>query len=115
MPFHRHDLHENDATTIDTIRVSASSNPKAVAAAIAHALRSRQSVHVQAIGLQAVYHATKATIVARTFLGRDNMDLVLIPSFETVQLDEGERTAVRLSVYAQEILDGSVSTVASNG
>jgi stage V sporulation protein S len=96
---------------INTIRVSAGSNPTAVAAAIAHSLRSRRSVYVQAIGLPAVNQAMKATIVARTFLERDKMDLVLVPSFEKVQLGDRERTAVRLTVYAQEIPEGSVSTV----
>jgi stage V sporulation protein S len=100
MPFHRHNLDEEDKTMIGTIRVSAGSNPVAVAAAIAHSLRDRRSVYVQAIGLAAVNQAMKATIVARNLLARDKLDLTLVPGFAKVYLGEEERTAVRLSVYA---------------
>jgi stage V sporulation protein S len=100
MPIHRHNLDEENTTTIGTIRVSAGANPVAVAAAIAHSLRDRRCVYVQTIGLPAVNQAMKATIVARSMLARDKLDLTLVPSFTQVYLGEEERTAVRLSVYA---------------
>ena len=102
MFLHRHDLHESATVAIDTIRVTADANPVAVGAAIAHSLRDKQRVHVQAIGMSAVNQALKSTIVARTLLTRDRMDLVLVPTFAQVQLENNERTAVRLSVYRRD-------------
>jgi stage V sporulation protein S len=100
MPVSSPNLYEEDKTMLDIIRVSAGSSATSVAAAIAHSLRDKRCVHVQAIGLPAVNQAMKATIVARTFLERDKLDLMLVPSFTKVHLGETERTAVRLSVYA---------------
>jgi stage V sporulation protein S len=83
---------------MDTIKVAATSRSTAVAGAIAGVMREKGSVHVQAIGAGAVNQAVKAVAIARGYLEQDGIDIVCIPSFVEVMIDEQERTAVRLSV-----------------
>ncbi|TET49374.1 MAG: stage V sporulation protein S, partial [Anaerolineales bacterium] len=73
----------------------------AVAGAIAGVVREKGNVHVQAIGAGAVNQAVKATAIARGYLQLDGIEIVILPSFVEVMIDEQERTAVRLSVETQ--------------
>jgi stage V sporulation protein S len=63
------------------IRVAANSDPSAVAGAIASVLRRQPTVYVQAMGAYAVYNAIKATIIARSYLEGDQLDVLLCPDF----------------------------------
>jgi stage V sporulation protein S len=83
---------------MDTIKVAATSRSTAVAGAIAGVMREKGSVQVQAIGAGAVNQAVKAVTIARGYLEQDGIDIICIPSFVEVMIDDQERTAVRLSV-----------------
>jgi stage V sporulation protein S len=83
---------------MDLIKVAANSRSTAVAGAIAGVMREIGHVHVQAIGAGAVNQAVKAVTIARSYLELDGIDIVCIPSFVDVMIDNQERTAVRLSV-----------------
>jgi len=83
---------------MDLIRVAATSRSTAVAGAIAGVMRETGRVHVQAIGAGAVNQAVKAVIIARSYLEMDGIDIICLPSFVDVMIDDKERTAVRLSV-----------------
>ena len=83
---------------MDIIKVAASSRSTAVAGAIAGVMRERGNVDVQAIGAGAVNQAIKAVCIARGYLEQDEIDIVCIPMFVEVMIEEQERTAVRLSV-----------------
>lgn len=83
---------------MDLIRVAATSRSTAVAGAIAGVMRERGQVNVQAIGAGAVNQAIKAVCIARGYLALDGIDIVCVPSFVEVIIDDQERTAVRLSV-----------------
>jgi stage V sporulation protein S len=83
---------------MDIIRVAATSRSTAVAGAIAGVMRERGQVDVQAIGAGAVNQAVKAVTIARGYLEMDEIDIVCVPSFVEVMIDDQERTAVRLSV-----------------
>lgn len=81
-----------------TLKVSAKSNPNAVAGAIAAALRQRESVEVQAVGAAAVNQAVKALAIARSYLKNDALDLSGTPSFISVPIGDEERTGISLAV-----------------
>ena len=83
---------------MDIIKVAATSRSTAVAGAIAGVMRERGRVDVQAIGAGAVNQAVKAVCIARGYLEEDGIEIICIPSFVEVQIDDHERTAVRLSV-----------------
>ena len=57
---------------------------------------------VQAIGAGAVNQALKAVIFARGYLELDGIDIICIPSFVEVMIDDQERTAVRLRIERRE-------------
>lgn len=83
---------------MDLIKVAATSRSTAVAGAIAGVVRETGHVHVQAIGAGAVNQAVKAVTIARSYLEMDGIDIICVPSFVDVMIDDQERTAVRLSV-----------------
>jgi stage V sporulation protein S len=83
---------------MDIIKVAATSRSTAVAGAIAGVMREKGRVDVQAIGAGAVNQAIKAVCIARGYLEEDGIDIMCLPSFVEVQIDDHERTAVRLSV-----------------
>jgi stage V sporulation protein S len=83
---------------MDIIKVAATSRSTAVAGAIAGVMREKGQVDVQAIGAGAVNQAIKAVCIARVYLEEDGIDLICVPMFVEVQIDDQERTAVRLCV-----------------
>lgn len=83
---------------MDFLKVSSTSNPNAVAGAVAGIARASGTVEVQAIGARAVNQAVKAIAIARGFLGSEGVDLVAAPSFVDLDLDGERRTAIRFTV-----------------
>jgi len=83
---------------INIIKVAADSRAPAVAGAIAGVIRERGKVDVRAIGANAVNQAVKAVAIARGYLMPEGIDIVCIPSFAEVVIDEQERTAISLRV-----------------
>lgn len=83
---------------MDIIRVSGSSRTTAVAGAIAGVVREHQRAEVQAIGASAVNQAVKATIYATNFLAEDGIEVVIIPKFVDVEIEDKVRTAIKFVV-----------------
>ncbi|ASI34979.1 MULTISPECIES: stage V sporulation protein S [Exiguobacterium] len=83
---------------MDALKVSAKSNPNAVAGAIAGVLREKGSVEIQAIGAGALNQSIKAVAIARGFVAPAGMDLICIPAFTDIMIDGEERTAIKLIV-----------------
>ena len=83
----------------ELIKVSAQSRSTAVAGAIAGVMREEGHAEMQAIGASAVNQAIKALAIARGYLVQDGIDLVISPSFNEVEIEGNERTAVRFAVY----------------
>ncbi len=88
---------------METLRVSGKSRPNAVAGAIAALLRTSGEVEVQAIGPEAVNQAIKAIAIARGYIAPDNMDLTMKPAFVKLELENEERTALKLTVRSHPI------------
>ncbi len=82
----------------DLLRVSTRSRPSAVAGAIAGVIRETGIAEVQSIGAGAVNQAIKAIAIARSYLTEDGIDIVCVPSFIDVAIDQEERTAIRLLI-----------------
>lgn len=83
---------------MNVIKVSARSRTAAVAGAIAGVMREAHRAEVQAIGAGAVNQAVKAIVIAKGYLAEEGVDIVCVPSFVEVLIDEQERTAVRILV-----------------
>ena len=83
---------------MEMIKVSANSRTSAVAGAIAGVVREHKRAEVQAIGAGAVNQAVKALVLATGYLKNDGIDVVCIPEFADVTIDEKVRTAIKLVV-----------------
>jgi stage V sporulation protein S len=53
---------------------------------------------VQSIGAGATNQAIKAVAIARSYLNEEGVDIVCVPSFIDVSIDDEERTAIRLLI-----------------
>jgi stage V sporulation protein S len=82
----------------EVLKVSAKSRPSAVAGAIAGVVREVRRAEVQAIGAGATNQAVKAIAIARDYLAEDEIDIICIPEFIDVIIENEERTAIRFIV-----------------
>lgn len=87
---------------IETIKVRKDSNVNAVAGSIANILREQESVEVQTVGAGALNQSVKAIAIARGYLAPSGVDLVVIPSFQEIQIDQVLKTAIRLKIEKRE-------------
>ncbi len=83
---------------MDIIKVSGTSRTSAVAGAIAGVVRENKRAEVQAIGASAINQAVKAMALARGYLTNDGYDIIIIPEFVDVQIEDKVRTAIKFTV-----------------
>ncbi|MBE3593734.1 MAG: stage V sporulation protein S [Candidatus Carbobacillus altaicus] len=83
---------------MEALKVSAKSNPNAVAGALAGVIREHGRAEITAIGAGALNQAIKAVAIARGFIAPSGVDLICIPAFTDIVIDGEERTAMRLIV-----------------
>lgn len=83
---------------MEILKVSAQSQPKAVAGALAAVLREKATAEVQAVGAGAVNQAIKAIAITRGFVAPNGIDLVVIPAFSEIEIEGEERTAIKFIV-----------------
>jgi stage V sporulation protein S len=83
---------------MDVIKVSANSRTAAVAGAIAGVIREHKRAEVQAIGAGAVNQAVKALVLATGYLKNDGIEVVCVPLFVDVTIEDKVRTAIKLVV-----------------
>lgn len=83
---------------MEILKVSSKSKPNSVAGAVAAILRENNSVEIQAIGAGAINQAVKAVAIARGFVAPSGSDLICIPAFTDVKIEEEDRTAIKLIV-----------------
>jgi len=87
---------------MDIIKVKAISRTAAVAGAIAGVMREQKHAEVQAIGAGAVNQAVKALVLAKNFLTQDGIEIVIIPEFVNVEIEDKVRTAIKFVVEPRE-------------
>lgn len=83
---------------MEVLKVSAQSQPKSVAGALAAVLRERTVAELQAVGAGAVNQAVKAIAITRGFVAPNGIDLVVVPAFAEIDIDGEERTAIKFIV-----------------
>ena len=83
---------------MDIIKVSGTSRTSAVAGAIAGVFRENHHAEVQAIGAIAVNQAVKALALARGYLKEDGLEVVFVPEFVDVEIEDKIRTAIKFIV-----------------
>jgi len=70
---------------MEVLKVSAQSQPKSVAGALAAVLRERTTAEIQAVGAGAVNQAVKAIAITRGFVAPNGIDLVVVPAFSEIK------------------------------
>lgn len=83
---------------MEVLKVSANSNPKAVAGALAAVVREKGEAELQAVGAGAVNQAVKAIAICRGFVAPNGIDLIAVPAFVEIIIDAEERTAIKFIV-----------------
>ena len=83
---------------MEIIKVKGTSRTSAVAGAIAGVVRENNRAEVQAIGASAVKQAVKAMALAKSYLAQDGFDIVFIPEFVDVEIEDKIRTAIKFVV-----------------
>lgn len=80
------------------LKVSAKSDSKKVAGAIAALIREDNRCVLQCVGAGAINQGVKAIAIARGYSAPHGHDIVCIPAFDNFQIDGEERTYVKLIV-----------------
>ena len=83
---------------MDVLRISTKSNPNSVAGAIAGLIKEKGKAEMQAIGAGALNQAIKAVAIARGFVAPAGVDLICIPAFTEIKIEEDERTGIKLLI-----------------
>ena len=84
---------------MEILKVAATSNPNAVAGAIAGALESAGLVEAHAIGAGAVNQAIKAIAIARRLVEREGeSEIKVVPGFIDVEIGGEVKTGMRFVI-----------------
>lgn len=83
---------------MEMLKVSASSQPKSVAGAIAAILRNDDDVEIQTIGAGAVNQAVKAVAIARGYVAPNGIDVVCVPAFTQSEISGEVKTGIKLEI-----------------
>lgn len=79
-----------DDDTVLIIKVSASSDPQAVASSITNAFYDNPEVTMRAVGAGAVNQAVKAIAIARGYIAPKARDLICRPGFVNIESYSGD-------------------------
>lgn len=82
------------------LRVKGTASVPPLASAISHAVYDGKTVTLRAIGASAVSQAIKAVAVARGYVAPRGIDLMVVPGFTSVDMPDGQVTAITLRVIA---------------
>ncbi len=80
------------------LKVSNNSNSSSVAGAIAGLIKEQSTVEIDAVGAGAVNQAIKAIAIARGFVAPIGINLICIPAFMNIIVDEECRTGMKLII-----------------
>ena len=83
---------------MEILKVSAYSKPKSVAGALAAVIKEKGLAELQAVGAGAVNQAIKAIAITRGFVAPGGIDLIVIPAFAEIIVNNEERTAIKFIV-----------------
>ena len=83
---------------MEILKISSKSNPNSVAGAIAGLVKESNKAEMQAIGAGAINQTVKAIAIARGFIAPLGIDLITIPAFATVVVEDQDRTGMKFIV-----------------
>lgn len=86
---------------MEILKVSSKSNVNSVAGAITQCIKEYQQAELQAIGAGAVNQAIKAIAVARGFVAPAGIDLICIPAFVEIQINDEDKTSMKFIVRGE--------------
>ena len=86
----------------EVLKISSKSNPNSVAGAIAGLAREKVEMELTAIGAGAINQAVKAIAIARGFVAPTGIDLVCIPAFAEVQVEDEKRTGIKFIIKEEK-------------
>ncbi len=97
---------------MEVLKVSSRSNPNSVAGAMAGVLRRERAVEVTVVGAGALNQAIKAIAIAREHTVAEGLEVVCVPRFTEITIDDEARTAIRLLVEHRPSVDGAAPAAA---
>lgn len=80
------------------LKVASKSNPKSVAGALAGVIREKGKVELHAIGAGAINQAIKAIAICRGYVAPSGINLICIPAFVNIEIDDEERTGIKFII-----------------
>ena len=83
---------------MEILKVSSKSNPNLVAGALVNILKEDNRAEIHSIGAGALNQAVKSIAIARGYLTPSGQDLVAVPSFLEVKIEEQIKTAIKLEI-----------------
>ena len=83
---------------METLKVSSKSNPNSVGGAVAALIKENKKIELHAIGAGALNQAVKGVAIARGFVASSGIDLICIPAFLDVVVNDDNRTGIKLIV-----------------
>ena len=83
---------------MEILKVSSKSNPNSVAGAIANILKEKEKLDIQVIGAGALNQLIKAIIISRGFIAPLGKNIVCIPSFKDIKINDQEKTAIKITI-----------------
>lgn len=86
----------------EILKISSKSNPNAVAGAIVGMLKENKRVEMQAIGAGAVNQGVKAIAVARGYVAAGGINIICVPAFCTVNIENEDRTGIKFIIKEEK-------------
>lgn len=83
---------------MEILKVSANSQPKSVAGAIAAISRNNQKLEIETIGAAAVNQAVKSIAIARGYVAPNGIELICIPAFSQLEVNGETKTSIKFVV-----------------
>lgn len=80
------------------LKISSKSNPNSVAGAIVGMINENKKIELTAVGAGAVNQAVKSIAVARGYVAPSGKNLICIPAFTTMNIEEVDRTGIKFII-----------------
>ncbi len=84
---------------MEIIKVSSKSNPNNVASAISNIIKKDNKIDVQVVGAGALNQLVKSIIICRGLLAPLGINIVCVPSFVNLQINDSIKTGIKVQVY----------------
>ena len=85
---------------MNMIKVSSKSKPNNVAGSLANIIKDNGEVEVQVVGAGAINQLIKSIIICRGYLAPIGINIVCIPSFSVVKIDNVDKTGIKILIKA---------------